>query len=49
MKNIFLLKISLASRGDAKNRGFFNSIDLKNPIKKLEYNSFLVVDKSYSL
>jgi len=27
-------KISLASHGDAKSRVIFNSIDLKNPIKK---------------
>jgi len=31
----FSAKISLASRGNAKNRGFFNSIDLKNPIKNI--------------
>jgi len=49
MKKILSAKISLASHGDTKNRGFFNCIDLKNPIKKLQYNSFLVVDKSYSL
>jgi len=34
MKNFFLLNISLASRGDAKNKGIFNSIDLKNLLKK---------------
>jgi len=32
-KKIFSAKISLASHSDAKNKGFFNSIDLKNPIK----------------
>jgi len=34
MKNFWQKKISLASHGNAKNRGTFNSIDLKNPIKK---------------
>jgi len=34
-KKIFLLKISLASHGDAKNKGIFNSIDLKNSIKTM--------------
>jgi len=37
MKKFWQKKISLASRGDAKNRGIFNSIDLKNPIKSILY------------
>jgi len=32
-ENFFSAKILLVSHGDAKNKGFFNSIDLKNPIK----------------
>jgi len=35
MKSFFLLKISLASHGDAKNKGIFNFIDLKNPLKNV--------------
>jgi len=34
-EKLFSAKISLASRGDAKNKGIFNSIDLKNPIKNV--------------
>jgi len=32
-EKIFSAKISLASRGDAKNKRIFNSIDLKNLLK----------------
>jgi len=41
MKNFFLLKISLASRDDAKNKEIFNSIDLKNLIKTMVINQGL--------
>jgi len=32
-EKFFLLKISLAPHDDAKIKGIFNSIDLKNPTK----------------